>query len=500
MQVNKKPFIFIAGLHRSGTSLLHEILKSHPQISGFTGTGVPEDEGQYLQTVYPIARKFGGPGKFAFDYRAYMHEHHNLATTINANRIYADWAKHLDNNATYWVEKSPPNLLKTRFLQRLFPGSKFIVVLRHPIAVAYATQKWSKTSIPSLLHHTLIAYRTFFKDRPALQQLHIIRYEELVTNPQKCIDAVFAFLELESITLQAQIKPGINQRYFERWEQDAHQPIPTYLELQANRCSYSLHNYEEPLPLPSLIKKTPLSISVVIPFYNTPLPLFKACIESVQRLHPYEIILVDDCSNDDELVKFASNQIGCVYCKTQQQSGYDGAPFNLGVRKATGTHICRVDSDDVLLELPYVMHTDILFGHANRVNVSMPITIEELILAPRAIFNASVVKREILLRYPQAEDANVYSDVLLVLQLLYHRHSFDVHPNINYLYRKREGSIQQSQQPLQHRLRHLQTVARFCHAEKVSTKEAEYFMQLAMLNLRYGSNSRRYLKSIKTSL
>ena len=45
--------VFVGGLHRSGTSLVHRCLASHPAVSGFSDTGVPEDEGQHLQTVYP---------------------------------------------------------------------------------------------------------------------------------------------------------------------------------------------------------------------------------------------------------------------------------------------------------------------------------------------------------------------------------------------------------------------------------------------------------------
>ena len=72
--------LFIGGLHRSGTSILHRIMRVHPDISGFTDTGVPEDEGQHLQTLFPVGMAFGGPGRFGFDPRAYMDESHPLAT------------------------------------------------------------------------------------------------------------------------------------------------------------------------------------------------------------------------------------------------------------------------------------------------------------------------------------------------------------------------------------------------------------------------------------
>jgi hypothetical protein len=71
--------IFIGGLHKSGTSLLHEIVKGHPQISGFSNTGVPRDEGQHLQSVYNSAKFYGGPGRFCFNASSLMNEKHILA-------------------------------------------------------------------------------------------------------------------------------------------------------------------------------------------------------------------------------------------------------------------------------------------------------------------------------------------------------------------------------------------------------------------------------------
>ena len=60
MPKEDKKFVFICGLHKSGTSLLFRILRDHPDMSGFTNTGVPKDEGQHLQSVYPPAWRFGG--------------------------------------------------------------------------------------------------------------------------------------------------------------------------------------------------------------------------------------------------------------------------------------------------------------------------------------------------------------------------------------------------------------------------------------------------------
>lgn len=236
-----------------------------------------------------------------------------------------------------------------------------------------------------------------------------------------------------------------------------------------------------------------IKISVVVPFYNPPVHLFAECLRALKKLNPYEVILVDDCSSDEYSVAMAKSS-GFIYLKTPHQSGFDGLPENLGVRHATGEYICRVDADDVLLELPKSIETDIHFGRLNRVKSPEGITIEELILAPRAISNGLVAKKEIFKRYPRAEDGNVYGDVLFALRVLHNRHTYTVHPTINYIYHKHPASIQNSKPLFHHRLRLVQTVARFCQLEQIDPQQSIHYLEMAMLNVRYGSGSLKFRK------
>ena len=82
----ERRLLFVGGLHRSGTSLVHRCLTRHPEVSGFSGTGVPEDEGQHLQTVYPPAYAHGGPGRFGFDPDAHLTESSPLWTRKTVSR------------------------------------------------------------------------------------------------------------------------------------------------------------------------------------------------------------------------------------------------------------------------------------------------------------------------------------------------------------------------------------------------------------------------------
>ncbi|MCF6339680.1 MAG: glycosyltransferase family 2 protein [Sulfurimonas sp.] len=216
----------------------------------------------------------------------------------------------------------------------------------------------------------------------------------------------------------------------------------------------------------------------------------------MKRLEPYEVILVDDCSNDEEIIKLAKNS-GFKYLKTPYQSGHDGLPLNIGAKEAKGDYICRVDSDDILLELPKKMTKDICFGHQSRIKPAFSITIDELILAPRALCNAIVAKREIFLKYPFSQDSNVFGDVLFVLQILYNKHSFEVFKKINYIYRKRENSIQTSKPCFYHRLRNIQTVARLCQLENILQDESLRLLRLAMLNAEHGFKAMKFLNNKK---
>lgn len=214
---NKHRFCFITGLHRSGTSLLHDILRDNSACSGFRNTGVPEDEGQHLQDVVPAARAFGGPGKFGFNPDSYLDENSPLCTEESGTRLFSCWSKHWDLSRTLLLEKSPPTLVRTRYFDKLFPNPYFVIIIRHPIAVAMATRKWSSTSPIELLKHWIACHRKFEADRSHLKSYFILRYEDLVEKPKKTLAGVYEFLEIEPEAFQYSIQSNLNEKYFAEW-------------------------------------------------------------------------------------------------------------------------------------------------------------------------------------------------------------------------------------------------------------------------------------------
>ena len=197
---NAKPKkLFVVGMHRSGTSILADLLKAHPSISGHEIAEMPpelENEGQHVQRVFPPDDALGGPGFFAFNPLAHLTE--DAAQPEHAAQLEGEWGLHWQSDARCVLEKSPSSILRTRYLQALFPDAYFLVILRHPICTAYATHAWGlqhggKNSLASdavvgFVEHWLAAHEILQADLEHLRQVRVVHLEQLTESPQAVVD------------------------------------------------------------------------------------------------------------------------------------------------------------------------------------------------------------------------------------------------------------------------------------------------------------------------
>lgn len=236
-------YVFVCGLPRSGTSVLGRNIARLENCTGLTNTGVLEDEGQFLQDVYPVASDHGGDGRFGFDPRMHLTESSDLLTRENVAKIRTSWQAYWDMTKTICVEKTPGNLLITRFLQAAFPNSYFIIVKRHPVPVGLATQKWkiNVTSLYNLFEHWLQCHSLIEEDKKYLKRVYELKYEDYVENPDKYHEEIAAFIgtrvpeapregKFRTVTqwrnpsgllvpegLMEQTSGAHNKKYFDRW-------------------------------------------------------------------------------------------------------------------------------------------------------------------------------------------------------------------------------------------------------------------------------------------
>lgn len=217
-EISGDRFLFIGGLHRSGTSIVHRLLCEHPEMSGFSDTGVPEDEGQFLQSLFPPALAFGGPGRFAFDPASSLDHLAGGWTEASTATLLREWGAYYDLARPVLLEKSPPNLVRYRFLKQVFPQARFLFMLRHPVCVALATRKWARTSLIELMLHWHAAYQALARARVGEDAL-ILRYEDFVADSDATLARIHAFADVEPHR-PAEAVSDHNGKYLAEWERN----------------------------------------------------------------------------------------------------------------------------------------------------------------------------------------------------------------------------------------------------------------------------------------
>lgn len=212
--------VFVGGLHRSGTTLLARLLASHPDATGLADTGVPEDEGQHLQAVYPAAERLGGSGRFALSSAAYMTESAPQATRESTQQLWDAWRPYWDSDRSFLIEKSPPNLMKGRFLQAIFPTASFVFIVRHPVTVTLATRKWRRrTSLPKLMQNWFVGHDVARADLPHLQRVHLVSYEWLLADPKATMTEVTDFLSMTGEVDVSSVDGSGSDLYQRQWHE-----------------------------------------------------------------------------------------------------------------------------------------------------------------------------------------------------------------------------------------------------------------------------------------
>lgn len=188
-------YCFVVGSARSGTSILGELIASHPKV-------------KYIfeaHSIWEIAGIGVNDGhRYTSDY-----------ATADVKEQIRNWFQEQSQGATVVVEKNPRNILRIPFIQAVFPESKIIHIVRDGRDVACSMvpgcgrDHWSHLKPPS--------WRQFFSNysgavRCALawkeimeigmqdltQVSHLqVKYEDIVISPDLVAGKIFAYLGLD---------------------------------------------------------------------------------------------------------------------------------------------------------------------------------------------------------------------------------------------------------------------------------------------------------------
>jgi len=198
--------VFIFSLPRSGSTLLQRILASHTEICS---TSEP-----WILLPFIYARKKEG---LLSEY-----SHHDGYTAFNEfvgklpggdkdyNLLFQQFInglydKQCLNNETYFVDKTPRYYLIIPEIIEIFPDAKFIFLFRNPAHVFASIISTFGNNRLNRLHGNLIDIQVGPKALAAGYQLieeqsYKLRYEDLVTEPDRYVNEVFDYLEINHET------------------------------------------------------------------------------------------------------------------------------------------------------------------------------------------------------------------------------------------------------------------------------------------------------------
>lgn len=247
---SERKYLFIGGMHRSGTTALWEAFRRHGQVSGFPpGTNDCENEGQYSQSVYPSDHHYACPHWLDWPLHPQMHltEESPLASDANGAVLTAEWARYWDQSKPWLLEKTPRNLVIARFLQRMFPTAHFLFILRHPVAQALALRRigWSSATVPELVLRWLAAHECGAGDLAHLRCWCALRYEAFITRPEAHFQKVCETFGLAREPLRYPIDSTANEKYRRAWcprEDEVEQLRP--LNGRVRAFGYDLFDWE----------------------------------------------------------------------------------------------------------------------------------------------------------------------------------------------------------------------------------------------------------------
>jgi len=221
----EKP-IFVFGCCNSGTTILWEALKSHIDIFG------PDVEGQDLEGLPDSMRHYLGKSTF----RLWAHPKFKLCYSKTEEDYDENERKQLikvyqefQRSGKRFITKSPADTLRARLIQAYFPDAYFVAIVRNGYAVSEgivrkrkldpdrpqfeglyttineAAEQWFRANV-------IVASHTNF-----LKRCKVIKYENLVKNPQKVLLSILEFCELDKSDLCVQsFDNTLNQKQISR--------------------------------------------------------------------------------------------------------------------------------------------------------------------------------------------------------------------------------------------------------------------------------------------
>lgn len=183
-------WLFVLGVNNSGTTALSQILAWQPEIRS-----LPR-EGQYLTRALPAPLRLGVPRLWTKRLEAFRWTEDDDPEP--ARRARYDWAYYAEPGPGILLEKSPPNSVRSRWLQANFRPCRFVVLVRSPYAVCEGVRRRVGCTIEEAAEHWARGNGVLLEDVGSLDSCLWLTYEDLAERPDEQLERLERFLELRT--------------------------------------------------------------------------------------------------------------------------------------------------------------------------------------------------------------------------------------------------------------------------------------------------------------
>jgi hypothetical protein len=190
LQLDGYFWLFVLGVTNSGTSILTRLLGSHPEVR------ILPTEGQYLTGALPMAADFSVAREWTN--RPDVFHLTEQSDPGPALRARYDWAYYLPARPGIAVEKSTPNTIRSRWLQKNFPPARFVGIMRHPYAVCEGIRRRTGMELAAAATQWAKANELMLADSAYLDHFLLVSYEEMTERPAELLARLQEFLGLET--------------------------------------------------------------------------------------------------------------------------------------------------------------------------------------------------------------------------------------------------------------------------------------------------------------
>ncbi|WP_020535690.1 sulfotransferase family protein [Lewinella cohaerens] len=221
MKTPPQQTFFIAGVPRSGTTLLQLLLDHHSEIAVCPETNIfnvidrvlankeIKKDWQYEQLIAVLNQRlkdFDDPAFSVMNAFQAAHSSYSGSTTELLNALRESYLS--AKGKKIFGEKTPENIYFLSTIHKVCPQAKIILIVRHPLDVTCSLLKsFQKSSVSrSYSASRLLQKAAIFVKRGllAIKQLerlfpgkaYIVYYEQLVKNPQKELQQLCQFLQV----------------------------------------------------------------------------------------------------------------------------------------------------------------------------------------------------------------------------------------------------------------------------------------------------------------